>query len=85
MPDGVVTVSSCAECRQLNARFESAEKRYAQYSSTRSNRQAGVSVERARNIRREERANMTVLAQRLLDHKVACPLCKSDTAVHSHR
>ena len=76
----VLTAISCAAYKDLKTRFDSAQKRFAQYCDQKHRDLAGEYSERARNVQREAKANMTLFGQRIFDHKVGCLVCTSETA-----
>jgi hypothetical protein len=75
----IVSALLCPEYKDLKTRFGSAEERYAQYSDKRNRDVAGAYSERAKNIRREARANMILLSQRMCDHRARCLICRYKT------
>jgi hypothetical protein len=76
---GIMSALLCPEYKDLKTRFGSAEERYAQYSDKRNRDVIGAYSERARNIRREARANMILLSQRMCDHRANCLICRNET------
>jgi len=78
---GVFTAIHCSEYRDLKTRFDSAQKRFVQYCDQKHRDLTGEYAERARNIQREAKANMTLVGQYMCDHKGRCPVCKSETAI----
>jgi hypothetical protein len=77
----VFTGTSCSEYRDLKTRFDSAQTRFVQYCDQKHRDLIGEYSERARNIQREAKANMTLFGQHMCDHKGLCPVCKSETAI----
>jgi hypothetical protein len=76
---GMLTAMPCSQHNDLISRFGSAQKRYAQYSDEKNRDLVGGYSERAKNIQREARANMTLFGQRILDHRACCMVCKTAT------
>jgi hypothetical protein len=68
----------CSESKDMQAKFESAQSRYRRYSDKNHRDLVGLFSERAKTIQREEKANMTLLTQRMLDHRVTCLVCKQE-------
>jgi hypothetical protein len=77
----IMSALLCPEYKYLKTRFGCAEERYAQYSDKRNRDVIGAYSERARNIRREARANMILLSQRMCDHRANCLICRNETKV----
>jgi hypothetical protein len=75
----VFTAISCWEYKDLKTRFDSAQKRFVQYCDQKHRDLAGEYSERARNVQREAKANMTLFGQRMFDHKVSCLVCTSES------
>jgi len=72
----ILTATCCSQYQQLIARFESSQKRHAQFRAKRNTQMTGLPAERARKIHREEKANMSVLTQQMLEHQATCAICK---------
>jgi hypothetical protein len=71
------TVMRCPEYEDLKAKLETAQKRYAQYVYKETRYFRGATSEHARKrILTEERANITVYSQRMVEHSASCPVCK---------
>jgi hypothetical protein len=79
---GVLNAMPCSIYKDLKIRFDSAQNRHAQYSDKKSRDLTGDYSERAKNIQREARANMTLFGQRMLDHRACCLVCKSEFEGH---
>jgi hypothetical protein len=78
---GVFTTILCSEYRDLKTRFDSAQKRFVQYCDQNHRDLAGENSERAKNVQREAKANMTLFGQHMFDHKGHFLVCKSKTTI----
>ena len=70
----------CPTYQDLKVRFELAQRRFAQFRDKANHDLISLYTGRATNIQREERANMTLLTQQMLDHRATCPICKHDVS-----
>jgi chromosomal replication initiation ATPase DnaA len=68
----------CSKYQELRARFELAQTRFTRFRDEKKRDLRGLHIQRAANIQREERANMALLTQRILDHRVSCPICENE-------
>jgi chromosomal replication initiation ATPase DnaA len=67
----------------LKTRFDLAQIRFARFRDMRkrdpmARDPMARDPRRVKNIQREERANMALLTQRMLDHRVSCSICKNE-------
>jgi hypothetical protein len=67
---------TCKEYQQLKSQYESARRRWAQYT----NRPVKGTSERQSKQIRKELASMTIFNIRMNVHKQNCPVCKGKAA-----
>jgi hypothetical protein len=68
-------IPPCSEYEGLKRQLELTQKQHAQSTARTSPR--GIALKRARVIRREQRANITVITQRMSEHIATCSICKT--------
>jgi chromosomal replication initiation ATPase DnaA len=68
----------CSTYHELRARFELAQTRFTRFRDEKKRGLKGLHRQRAANIQREERANMALLTQHILDHRASCGICQNE-------